>query len=120
MRLLWLVTTAVCGVVLLGPAYGGWALLGGHQTAGALPDGAQMTRVSEVDRSVGPLRLAAQGRVEPVSEERDLAIGIVGTLAAVYVDEGDTIKQGQLLAELVNGDQRARIVQAEAEVRLRR
>jgi len=120
MRFPRLVTTAVCGMVLLEPAYGSWAFLGNGQTTGTLPGGAQTTKVSELDRSAGPLRLAAQGRLEPVSEERDLAIGMVGTLAAVYVDEGDTIKQGQLLAELVNGDQQAHVAEAEAQVRLRK
>jgi HlyD family secretion protein len=121
MRLPWLVTTAVCGAVLLAPAYSGWALLGSRLTLGAPPDATQTTnKASELDRSAAPGRIAGQGRVEPISEVLDLAIGMVGTLTAVYVEEGDTIKKGQLLAELVNGDQQARVAEAEAQVRLRK
>jgi HlyD family secretion protein len=64
--------------------------------------------------------MAARGRVEPVSEELDLALGAVGTLAVVYVGEGDLVTQGQLLAELVNADQQARVAEAEAQVSLRK
>jgi HlyD family secretion protein len=64
-------------------------------------------------------RLAARGRVEPVNEPLQLAIGLVGTLEKVYVNEGDTIKKGQLLAELINGDQKARVDEAAATVQLR-
>lgn len=63
--------------------------------------------------------LAAEGRVEPISEELELAIGMVGPLAAVYVAEGDKVQKGELLAELVNDDQKARIAEAEAQVALR-
>jgi HlyD family secretion protein len=70
--------------------------------------------------SAATFRVAARGRVESVSEELNLAIGVVGMLGAVYVDEGDTIKRGQLLAELVNGDLRARVTEAEAQVSLRK
>jgi HlyD family secretion protein len=120
MRRRWLVTSVVCGTVLLAPAYGDWALLDQSRatTAVTLPDRAQ--EVSDGARAVASFRVAARGRIEPVSEELDLAIGLVGTLAAVYVDEGDAIKHGQLLAELVNGDQRARVTEAEAQVSLRK
>src|SRR4051812_28334674 len=70
--------------------------------------------------SAATFRVAARGRVESISEELNLAIGVVGMLGAVYVDEGDTIKRGQLLAELVNGDLRARVTEAEAQVSLRK
>src|ERR1700680_4087974 len=93
MRVRWLVTTVVCGTVLLAPAYGGWALLGqSPPTAlGVLPARPESATLSDDDRTSAPFRVAARGRIEPVSEELDLAIGLVGTLAAVYVDEGDTV-----------------------------
>jgi HlyD family secretion protein len=72
------------------------------------------------DHSQYPVRsVAAQGRVEPVSEKLELAIGVVGTLAAVYVDEGDPIKRGQVLAALVDDDQKARVTEAQGQVKLR-
>jgi HlyD family secretion protein len=64
-------------------------------------------------------RIAARGRVEPISEQLELAIGVVGTLAHVYVDQGDTVKKNQLLADLVDDDQKARVDQASAAVELR-
>jgi HlyD family secretion protein len=79
---------------------------------------AKITNPSEP--APGSFRIAAQGRIEPVSEAVELAIGSVGTLAVVYVDEGDTVKKGQILAELINGDQQARITQAEAQLALRK
>jgi HlyD family secretion protein len=67
----------------------------------------------------GPGRVAARGRVEPISEPLELAIGVVGTLAHVDVDQGDKVRKGQLLAELVNDDQKARVDEAAATVKMR-
>src|SRR5258708_2567998 len=121
MQLRWRLIS-VLGTVVLAPLC--WAWLEQSQSSAAaavpLPDRAWPVKVSDDRATAAPLRVAAQGRVEPVSEAVELAIGAVGTLAAVYVDEGDTVKQGQLLAELVNGDQVARVSQAEAQVGLRR
>lgn len=68
---------------------------------------------------VAPTDVVARGRVEPAHEPLQLAIGLVGTLAKVYVDEGDRIKKGELLANLVNDDQQARVAAAAATVQLR-
>lgn len=67
-----------------------------------------------------PVDVVARGRVEPAHEPLQLAIGVVGPLAGVYVDEGDTIKKGELLAKLVNDDQEARVAAATATVQLRK
>lgn len=69
--------------------------------------------------AAGVGRVAARGRIEPVSEQLELAIGVVGTLAHVYVDQGDPVRKGQLLADLINDDQRARVQEAKATVALR-
>ena len=66
------------------------------------------------------LKVAAVGRVEPYSEAIELAVGLIGALKAVYVAEGDGVRIGQLLAELNNADQQARVAQAEATARLSR
>jgi HlyD family secretion protein len=63
--------------------------------------------------------LAAPGKVEPRSQAIELAVGLIGALKAVYVKEGEPIRRGQLLAELDNADQQARVVAATATVRLR-
>ncbi len=64
-------------------------------------------------------KIAAPGRVEPGSGVIELAVGLIGALKAVYVAEGDVIHRGQLLAELDNADQQARVDEAAASLRLR-
>ncbi|MGE3959398.1 MAG: HlyD family secretion protein [Vicinamibacterales bacterium] len=63
--------------------------------------------------------IAAPGVVEARSESIRIASQVGGKLQRVLVDEGDTVVAGQVLAELVNDDYRARVVSAEAEVRAR-
>ena len=63
-----------------------------------------------------PIRIAAAGRVEPAGEEFYIASEISGRLARVPVAEGDTVRAGQVVAELVADDYRARVAAAEAEV----
>ena len=111
-RWLWVALVA-CGTVA--PNY---HLVIGQSWRSAVVTGVGRAEAAEANGA--PFRVAAQGRVEPVSEAFDLAIGIVGTLGAVYVDEGDKVKQGQLLAELINGDQKARVSESEAQVSLRK
>lgn len=60
--------------------------------------------------------ISGPGRVEPVSEDIKLGSELSGKLKAVYVEEGDHIRSGQLLAELQNDDYRAQIGSAEAQV----
>jgi HlyD family secretion protein len=114
-------TLLACLLVLLLALVGlGWTERGGN-TAGVVR--AQVSAaIQPEDRDAAPasFRVAAQGRVEPVSETLDLAIGQVGPLAGVYVAEGEEIRKGQLLAEAVNGDQKARLAAVEAQAALRR
>lgn len=65
----------------------------------------------------GPIYAA--GLVEPVGEERVLIPEVGGRLARVLIAEGDTVKQGQLLAEIENRDFAAALAAAEAQARLR-
>lgn len=44
--------------------------------------------------------VAGFGRVEPASQKRRLAFEISGLLESVLVEEGDTVKQGQVVARL--------------------
>ena len=60
--------------------------------------------------------ISGPGRVEPVSEDIKLGSELSGKLKAVYVEEGDPITRGQLLAELQNDDYHAQIASAEAQV----
>jgi HlyD family secretion protein len=60
--------------------------------------------------------IAASGRVEPVTEERAIGVEVIGRIARVPVDEGDTVAAGDVLAQLDNADARARVSAAEARL----
>jgi multidrug resistance efflux pump len=57
--------------------------------------------------------VAAPGKVEPFSEEMRLGFDIAGKLAEVSVEEGDRVRQGQILARLAADEYAARIDAAE-------
>ena len=61
--------------------------------------------------------IAAAGRVEPSSENIQLAAELNGKLKTMLVEEGDPVQRGQVLAELENSDYRAQVASAAAEVR---
>ena len=63
-----------------------------------------------------PLMIAGPGRVEPASEDIKIGSELSGRLKAVYVEEGDPIHRGQVLAELENSDYRAQVESARASV----
>lgn len=73
-------------------------------------------------RATTPARalMAGPGRVEPVSEEIDVAAEISGRLAEVAVDEGDVVTAGAIIARLENRDYRARVASAEARLQVAR
>jgi HlyD family secretion protein len=63
--------------------------------------------------------VAGPGRVEPISEDIQIGSELSGKLKSVNVEEGDAIKRGEVLAVLVNGDYRAQVISAEAQVSAR-
>lgn len=65
-------------------------------------------------------RIAALGRVEPHSEEVQVAAAMTGRLASVAVDEGDPVRQGDVVAVLENADHEARVRAAEASLAVAR
>src|SRR5215472_2393431 len=64
----------------------------------------------------GEYLIAGAGRVEPSSENIKLGSEMNGKLKRIYVEEGDTVRRGQVLAELENSDYRAQVESAQAEV----
>jgi len=64
----------------------------------------------------GPALIAGPGRVEPSSEDIKIGSELSGRLKAVNVEEGDTVRRGQVLAELENADYRAEVESARANV----
>lgn len=61
-----------------------------------------------------PSLIAAAGRVEPAGEEIQLGAEIDGKIARVLVEEGDSVRRGQVLAVLENSDFAARVSLARA------
>src|SRR5499427_3792575 len=63
-----------------------------------------------------PFMIAGPGRVEPASEDIKIGSELSGRLKSVYVEEGDAIHRGQVLAELENADYRAQVESSQANV----
>ncbi|WP_029459719.1 HlyD family secretion protein [Solidesulfovibrio alcoholivorans] len=57
--------------------------------------------------------VAAPGRVEPLSEEMRLGFDMAGKIREVLVEEGDRVRQGQVLARLAADELPARVDAAE-------
>ena len=76
----------------------------------------QVATAATAQTSESPLLLAGPGRVEPYSEDIKIGSELSGRLKAVKVEEGDTIRRGQVLAELENADYRAQVESARANV----
>lgn len=87
------------------------ALVFFRDPSGARPDVAQAAAAPQTVRSV-----VAPGRVEPVSEEVAIGTELDGKLAAVLVEEGQSVRKGQRLATLANADFAARLALAESAV----
>lgn len=73
-----------------------------------------------IDNSAGsqPEVIVAPGRVEPISEEIKVSSQVPGRLSSVPLEEGDRVRRGQTVAVISNEDYRARVVLAEAQLRL--
>lgn len=67
-----------------------------------------------------PRAVVAPGRVEPVSEEVAIGTELDGKLATVSVEEGQSVRRGQVIASLVNGDFVARVRLTESAVHERK
>lgn len=63
--------------------------------------------------------IAAGGLVEPAGEERVIIPQLSGRLSKVLIAEGDTVRAGQLIAEIENSEYRAALAAAEAELQRR-
>jgi HlyD family secretion protein len=63
-----------------------------------------------------PALIAGPGQVEPYSEDIKIGSELSGRLKTVFVEEGDVIHRSQVLAELENGDYRAQVESAKANV----
>lgn len=66
-----------------------------------------------------PTTIAAGGLVEPQGEERVVIPEFSGRLKKVYIEEGEAVSAGQVLAEIENSDYAAAVAAAKAQVALR-
>lgn len=82
------------------------------------PAGAGVTASRPIYR--GADRVTADGVVEGARPESALRPEVAGTLAAVYVKEGQQVKKGELLAELKNETQVLQVTLATAELSIAR
>lgn len=81
--------------------------------------GATATQGASRQPASAELIVAAPGRVEPASEEVDVASEIGGRLESVSVEEGDPVRAGQTVAVISNAEYRAAVATAAAELEAR-
>ena len=63
-----------------------------------------------------PARVVGPGRIEPVSEEINIGVEVGGRVTRIEVEEGDTVRAGQILAALESRDYRAAVASAAARL----
>ncbi|WP_062207101.1 HlyD family secretion protein [Aureimonas sp. AU12] len=64
--------------------------------------------------------IAGLGVVEPTGGTIELASELPGVITVLHVAEGDRVKSGDIVAELGNGELRAKVAQAQAQLAIRR
>ncbi len=79
--------------------------------------GDRQPAATPVERAIDKSTVAGPGRVEPNSEEVKVGSELAGKLREVRVEEGAQVKQGQVLAVLVNDEYRAAVENSQALVR---
>jgi HlyD family secretion protein len=91
-----------------------WAFPGSH---GAISLAAEESSPAPTAvKPPDPNLVVAAGRVEAISENLDIGTPMDGRLAQVPVEEGQSIRRGQILAVLDNADFAARVRLAEAQI----
>ena len=73
-------------------------------------------QASSASSPATPQLIVAAGRTEPASEEIDVSTELDGRLRRVHVEEGQTVRRGQVIADLENADFAARVHSARAVV----
>lgn len=70
---------------------------------------ANQTKIIRIPADAGVSRIVAPGKIEPDGEERQLSFDGSGILQKIHVKEGDQVKKGTVLAELLNEEQQSRL-----------
>ena len=79
----------------------------------AVPDVSGMT--VQVESEPLQVRITASGTVQPI-QTVNLSPKVTSILAELYVEQGDRVNQGQLIARMRNADVEAKLAQAQARV----
>ena len=103
----------IAGVMLLGLLMA-WGTHLRSQSVEHRAAGSSEPQVPQPKRVSRPV--TALGKVEARRGSMNLSIPLPGTLAKVYVEEGQWFEKGQLLAELINDDLLARVDMATHEL----
>ncbi len=103
--------TIVVLVALLG---GGFLLFRSNETK-IFAEEVDLTQVTLMSPAGQEVRLVSTGYVY-ARRRAQVAPKITGRLARLLVDEGDSVKEGQLIAELESADAQAQLAQARAEI----
>src|SRR6202162_55187 len=77
---------------------------------------ANRSRAVIAPASAASFIVAGPGSVEPLSENIQIGSELSGKIKSVNVEEGDTVRKGQVLAVLQNDDYRAEVLSAQAQV----
>lgn len=105
--------TVLTLVALLGGGLFAWSRSASSAPA---PPASEAGPVAAGVLSTSTTIIAAPGRVEPISEEIDVAAEVSGRLREMLVDEGDHVEAGRVVARLENEDYAARVASARASV----
>ncbi|MFQ6102272.1 MAG: efflux RND transporter periplasmic adaptor subunit [Anaerolineae bacterium] len=109
----WIVVVAV--VLLAGLGYGGYTVWQGFSTRSAAAQ-APAEETAVVQRGTLRVTVDATGSLAPQSEV-SLAFSSSGLVAEVFVEEGQQVEAGQLLAQLDTDDPELQVTQAELSLR---
>ncbi|MHB0877049.1 MAG: HlyD family secretion protein [Anaerolineae bacterium] len=101
------------GLVVIVALAGGAYLAMGGSVSDALASEAAVTPTLAVVQADG--RVVAEAKVVPL-RSASLSLSTGGVVAAVLVQEGESVQAGQPLLRLASSDQQAAVVQAEAEL----
>lgn len=108
-------TMMVTGVlVLAGSGWLVWSRAGSTSARVTAASAPAATTADAGDPSPAVTRIAAPGRVEPISEELEIAAEVSGRIAALLVEEGDGVEAGAVIARLESAEYEARLASARA------
>src|SRR5918996_1022825 len=107
------------GVAGWGSERGGGATTSGRGGRGRGPEGPTPVEIAQAELRTAARSVTVAGTVEPI---RTIGINsqLPGALTGVYVEEGDPVRAGQVLARIDSRELEAQLTAAEAELEVAR